>query len=93
MRPDKEVAATRSKWRKFIHGGGGDLAERIGKSGLEVEDSGMCFTQFRVDEEELATGLLEGNFEKALQPFQAALDRIHAAAPELDSIMQEMKIG
>lgn len=53
----------------------------------------MCFTQFRVDEEELATGLLEGNFEKALQPFQAALDRIHAAAPELDSIMQEMKIG
>jgi len=49
------------------------------------------FIGFKIDAEELIAGIQGGDFEAAFQPMQTALDRLAAAKPEFDAMLNVAK--
>jgi hypothetical protein len=84
------LGATNSKWKRFIRNHA-DCVEAIGKKSFEAEDSGLFFTEVKVDASKLAEAVQEGSFETALQPLQAALDRLGASKTQFDTLLKLAK--
>ncbi len=63
----------------------------IVKKGLGFEDSGKFFMEFKIDADKLITAVQDDDFETALQPMQAALDRLAAAKPQFDKMIDAAK--
>jgi hypothetical protein len=85
------LGISKPKWKKLIQSDDGKRAERIYKLGFEPEDSGLFFTQIKVETEQLAVGFIEGSLEKALQPIQLGLDRLLTSIPEFDAALKAAK--
>ena len=81
------LGATNSKWKRFIRNQAACVGA-IGKKGFVPEDSGLFFTEIKVDASKLADAVQEGNFESALQPLQAALDKLGATKSQFDTLLK-----
>ena len=80
------LGTTKNKWKKFIRDHA-DCVEAIGKQGFVVEDSGLFFTEVKVDAEKLADAIQEDSIETVLQPLHDALDQILAAKSQFDTLI------
>jgi hypothetical protein len=84
----KSLGATRPKWKRFVQ----PYVERIRKTAFTYEEgSGLFFMPIRIEVEALAASIVDDTIEVALQPFSAALNRLLAAKPEFDALLQGAK--
>jgi len=87
------LGAKKSKWKRFINDAAGNWIERVRKAGFTYDEgSGFFLMPVRVEAETLAAAIEEDAVESALEPpFQQALDKLLAAKPEFDAMLEAAK--
>jgi hypothetical protein len=87
------LGAKKPKWKKFVNDAAGNWVERVRKVGFTYDEgSGLFFIPVRAEAETLATAIEEDAIESALElPFQQALDKLLAAKPEFDAMLERAK--
>jgi hypothetical protein len=93
------IPTTEAKWKKFVRESGNTdtptgkkgFVYEIGAKGFACEDSGLFFTDFKIDADKLITAMQDDDFETALEPMQDALDRLAKAKPEFDKMFVPAK--
>lgn len=84
----ENICSKKGKWKQFVQ----PWKDRICKTGFAYEDGeGLFSIPVRVDAEQLASAIEQDNMSDALEPFVKALDKLLAAKPTFDKMLEEAK--
>jgi hypothetical protein len=80
------VNAKKPEWKKFIK----SYVTKIERTGFSYEDQNALFSSapIIVNAEELAKSIVDDTLDRALKPFQKALDSLVAAKPAFDEMIR-----